>query len=121
MILHQKPVGWGDGRKQQVIESQHTELHHPTFYPGFWGEGYPPRIQGLGGKYLGGVVPPRIPSFCRNFRTQHFHKTGPQSTPRAYTYSKYRLRHAESDGEDPEAWGPLFVLVMPLRNSIKNP
>ena len=43
------------------------------------------------------------------FGPKNLHKTGPLGTPWAYTYSKYRLRHEESDFEDPEARGPLFI------------
>ena len=50
------------------------------------------------------------------FRSQQTHKTGPQGTPWAYTYAKYRTRHTESNGDDPEARGPLFISVMPPRN-----
>ena len=57
----------------------------------------------------GGGTPPKFDPYGPEGEPENRHKTGPQGTPWAYTYSIYRTRHAESIGDDPEARGPLFI------------
>ena len=73
-----------------------------------WG-GYPPLIsEGL--CFSGGGDPhSKISQIQNEVGTENRHKSGPQGTPRAYTYGKYETRHEESDFEDPEARGHLFI------------
>ena len=57
-----------------------------------------------GSAYEGGYVHNVI-----HLGSKNGHKPCHQSTPRAHIHRKYETRHEESDFEDPEARGPLFI------------